>query len=396
MRGVYIPANSRFYWLKYYDKTEPVLSKRPKRISTKIPASLRDLNERDKASQEKRTPIYTGTADLRSVVKIIRKEITYTHIEQTTQITIPRSITFMQSFNNMLAERTVPQHPKYLKPGTVKIYNGVAEHFINACGDLPVTDYSDNTMHKLLVYLNKKNHSKTYISIITRTLRAIFNYFIKKKLCISNPIETTRATRNEPVVISDAELSMILDHLRKSPFKHNYFFVKFLQLTGCRPSSAMVQRIDKIDKENNVIYIENVKTNLQKSSPYYQFPLYPELAELIDQIKDWNKSKEEKYPNPQNRLFPQFGYTEHHYNESLKFFPRAIKQLLKTNKITRRYTLKHLRSTFASKLINSGNFNILVVNKLLDHADIKTTKEHYAKLLTNEALETLKNIPTVK
>lgn len=55
-------------------------------------------------------------------------------------------------------------------------------------------------------------------------------------------------------------------------------------LTGCRPSSEIVQLKKDIDLKEKFITIRNVKTGRRKKKPFYQFPLYPELLDLVKNI----------------------------------------------------------------------------------------------------------------
>jgi integrase len=401
MKGVYLQPRSPYYWIRIYDKSQPIASKRPQSLPTKIRATARDLAEYKASRSENRRPVYRGNAAILSLLKQVRNEVVIKNIEEKVNITIQRQKTFMQAFNEMLATRSIIHSKSYLKPGTLLIYKGAANHFINACGNHFLSVYSLACNNQLLSYCNKLNHSRTYISILTRTLKTCFSHFIKNGWCTFNPIEVTRGEKKTPVVIPPHDLDTILAHFKASPFIHNYYFIRFLQLTGCRPSSAMVQLISQINFSSGIITITNVKTVTTKDTASYQFPIYPALSDLLLAIIAYNKSTAAKYPNPSGRLFPQFSYNEHHYNDSLKFFTRGIHTLLGKSlkkkdskskdspavnpKIERAYTLKHLRSTFASNLVNNSNLNSLVIMGLLDHGDIKTTASHYTKVNLDKA-----------
>jgi integrase len=393
MKGIYSQPRSPYYWLRYYDKTIEIASKRRKSVCTKIPITDRDLKEIAKAKAENRKPNLIGNKALTSIVKQIKNEIILKNIEDAVDIVLPRSLFFIEAFNRMISQRTIPNTKTYIKPGTVLIYKQAKQHLIEACDNLPLHEYGPDEYNDLIRRLNDKECSRAYISMMTRTLHTCFNYFIKNKWCQVNPIEVTQSTESAPVVIPQKDIDTILAPLKSSKFTHNYYFVKFLQLTGCRPSSAMVQRIQDIDFQAKVIRITNVKTSLTKEAESYPFPLYTELNELLTEIIAYNTANAVKYPNPTNRLFPQFAFNEHHYNESLKFFSRAIRFLMGTpvqkkgakNKrkierpqlISRVYSLKHFRSTFVTNLIKNPKFKDLAVSRLVDHADLKTTRKHY-------------------
>lgn len=143
-------------------------------------------------------------------------------------------------------------------------------------------------------------------------------------------------------------------------------------LTGCRPSSAMVQLWEDIDLKRRIIKIQNVKTGKRKKKPFYFFPIYSELKILLDEMK-FKK-------NVEGRLFHQFKLNELNYTYPLSFWERAIRTLKLGKQISGHYTLKQIRSTTASFMVNDLGMDIYAVKKLLDHVDIKITEKHYAKL----------------
>jgi len=84
------------------------------------------------------------------------------------------------------------------------------------------------------------------------------------------------------------------------------------------------------------------------------------------------------FPSKVLSVDPQSGETRrHHVNESgLQKAIRSAKQKANINKRVTSHTLRH---SFATHLLESGT-NIRVVQKLLGHADVKTT-EIYTHLL---------------
>jgi integrase len=87
-----------------------------------------------------------------------------------------------------------------------------------------------------------------------------------------------------------------------------------------------------------------------------------------------------------------FKLNELNYTYPLSFWERGIK-ILKQGKLIREYyTLKQIRSTAASFLINVLKMDIYTVKKLLDHTNVGITDKHYIELNLNEVRKDMDDI----
>lgn len=77
------------------------------------------------------------------------------------------------------------------------------------------------------------------------------------------------------------------------------------------------------------------------------------------------------------RLFSMYSVVPEHYTWPLSFWKRGMASLVKGEKISKAYSLKQIRPTLASYLINKLKMDIYTVKKLLDHSDVKITDNHY-------------------
>jgi integrase len=374
MKGVYLQKNSKYYWIRIYDKSQPIASKRRVSVPTKILGTPRDWQEFHQARAENRRAKYTGNAAIAKLVKNVRQAVVIKNIEEQVQITLPHPISFKEAFNEMIIDRTYTGSPDAIRPKTRVMYESAAHHFIMALGDHPLSYYNPDSYKKLILYYHSIQLKQTSISIHTRTLKACFNWFIKKNLCAHNPIRVQQFEIADPKIIPQTDIDIILNHFSSKDEKYQYVFIMFLCLTGCRPSSAVVQLLSDIDFTNNIIFIQNVKTGHLKNTRAYSFPLYNKLADVL---QPYIKT----LPPVTTRLFPQFRYADT-YNDSLKFFTRAIKLLTTSQngaapQLKQRYTLKQFRSSFASMLVNDKNISEARLARLLDHTKSETTHKHY-------------------
>jgi integrase len=388
IRGLYSQKKSPFYWVRYYDKLEPEKSKRSKSICSKIDISTSDRKRIDEAQKTGTRPSLKGTPEIRDFVESFRKGLNEVYIETKTRIRLKEKLTLSNAFEKFKEMRSLPGKKDELKAKSLLNYEKSVEHFIIACGDRDVYSYTQDDFHKLLQYFenykfnirtdkvgNKtcKEMSQTTRSIYVRTLKALWSHFLKQGLVREQIFENLRIEEGDPQPIPLEDLWRIISHLEDNTnYPNAYNLIKFLFLTGCRVSSALVQLKENIDFDEKIIKIQNVKSGRRKGKDVYQFPLYGELEKLL-------RNQLNVRPGEGGRLFEHFKINELDYTSPLGFWDRAINFLVKHKRIKKRYTLKQIRSTAATYFINNMRFDIYRVKKLLDHSDVKVTEKNYIR-----------------
>lgn len=386
MRGVYLQKQSPFYWVRYYDKYEQDPRKKRKSIGTKI-----EVTAADRKRAELKKPLI-GTDKLRSLVSSFRNGLAARDIERKSGVKFHSDLILSEGFKEFSTIRTVPGSKKQIKKKTLINYEIAVNHMIKACSDKKIHKYSSKDFIDLLNYFEAikipgkkithengeieilyKSMSQNSRSIYTRSLRSLWAYFCDKNYAARNIIEAVEAEEKDPAPIPLDEMFSIISYLESDKnYPHHYQLIYFMLLTGCRPSSAMVQLKENIDFKRKFITIQNVKTGKNKKKEFYKYPLYKELEELI---KGMGVLAEDS-----GRLFDMFALNDLHYTAPLSFWDRVIKVLKNSKQVREYYTLKQIRPTTASFLINVLEMQVLTVKRLLDHTDMKITDKHYIEL----------------
>lgn len=393
MNGVYIQKGSPYYWIRFYDKSEFNPAKRRKSINTKIEVTPQDLKKYLDSRETGEKIKLSGTPELRKLIKQFKQGLAQRDIVIATKIKVKDQKLLSEGFEEFKYDRSVPGSKKYLKPKTLQIYEDAVRHMIACNQDKYINLYSKERDYPALLFyfdnvkIPKKTVTKksgveksnfqpmgmTTRSMYTRTLKALWNYFVEKQYAPENIIEAIATDEKDPEPIPLDDMWKILNYF-KTHTEHpaQYWLVKFLFLTGCRPSSAMVQLKEDIDWAAKIITIHNVKTGSKKNRQSYSFPLYKELEILL-------RDEMEVKDGDTGRLFDQYALIPMNYTYSLKFFRRGIAMLVKKGSIRKDYMLRQIRPTFASFAINELNLDIFTIQKLLDHEDVKITEKHYIK-----------------
>lgn len=388
IRGLYIQKRSPFYWLRYYDKLEPDPKRKSKSICTKIEISGADLRRIEEADLQGVRPVLKGTPEVRAFADAFRKGLHEIWVQNRLKMKLQYQMLLSDAFKEFVTERSIPGKKDQLRERSIINYGIAIEHMIAACGDREVHTYNQEDFHKLLHYFQDykfkgikekdgtvsfKLLSQTTRSIYVRTLKSLWSFFIKKGLAREQIFENLRVEDADPEPIPLDDMWRILSQLKNnSNYPNAYAIIRFLFLTGCRVSSAMVQLKENIDFNEKVIKIQNVKSGRRKGREFYLFPLYGELESLL-------RNEMGVRPGDTGRLFGHFKINELDYTSPLGFWDRLMNTLAKHGHIKKKYTLKQIRSTAASYFINNLRFDIYRVKKLLDHSDVKVTERNYIR-----------------
>lgn len=388
IRGLYTQKRSPFYWLRYYDRLEPDLKKRSKSICTKIEISPADLRRIEEARTKGLAVELKGTPEVRAFAEAFRKGVHEIWIQNRLKVKLGYQVILSDAFKEFVIERSIPGKKDQLRERSILNYRIAIEHMIEACGDREVHTYTQEDFHRLLHYfedykfkgvtekdgsVSHKILSQTTRSIYVRTLKSLWASFIKKGLAREQIFENLRVQDADPEPIPLHDMWKILHQLKDNTnYPNAYAIIRFLFLTGCRVSSAMVQLKENIDFNEKTIRIQNVKSGRRKGREFYLFPLYGELEFLL-------REEMGVKPGDTGRLFGHFKINELDYTSPLGFWDRLMTTLTKCGHIKKRYTLKQIRSTAASYFINNLRFDIYRVKKLLDHSDIKVTERNYIR-----------------
>lgn len=363
MKGVYVRKDSPYYWIRYYDKYQQDESKKRQSINTKIEVTPSDWKRYKEQSK------IIGTSELRDKLKSFKNGLAQRNIEIHSGVKLHHDKILSEGYEEFKQFRTVPGSKSEIKQKTLSNYGIAVDHFIEASGDKLIYKYHDKDYADLLRFFESKNLSRNSRSIYTRALKTLWSYFVQKSYTIKNIIEPVEAETKDPDPIPLDDMFTIIEYFKAdADYPHHFQIVYFLLLTGCRPSSAIMQLREDIDFKGKVITIRNVKSGRRKGKEFYKFPLYKELEKLLKEMKADKRT---------GRLFDMYSIVPEHYTWPLSFWKRGVASLVKANKILKAYSLKQIRPTLASFLINHLKIDIFTVKKLLDHTDVKVTDKHY-------------------
>ena len=207
------------------------------------------------------------------------------------------------------------------------------------------------------------------------------------------PIRSKRPPRL-PVVMSQNEVTQVLSYMSGS----TGLMARVMYGGGLRLMEVMRLRIQDLDFDNGLIMVRDGKGRKDRATLLAK-SLHEPLKEQLDKARGYfdidlangdanvflPNALAKKYPNAGKTwnwqyVFPSSQLSEdprshiirrHHLNDSN--VQKALRKAVDKTGLTKRITTHTLRNSFATHLLESGT-NIRVVQKLLGHADVKTTE----------------------
>lgn len=389
--------SSKNYWIKVYDPLAELEKDKYKSINTNIQLTKADLKIIQKVEKIKmenpneRIRIkLNGTKETKQLINSIIISLRDRKLQKKLGVNLFQKKKLSEGWQEYKSLKTRIGDINAIKPKTLSSYQSSIDKFIEANGDKCIDEYTNKKdFTEFLKYLanNKTKDGRAFtensIAIYCRSLRTIWNYFLNENYCDSNIIENLKAENSiAPKSIDLKDMEVILNHLKSNDVK-KYYIIRYLLLTGCRPSSALVQKRSLIDLNKEYMIIRNVKA--RKLNKHYSFPLYNSLKDLIMDIL-----RDVPDVNNSDLLFHFLTY-KNEYRDALGFWDKEIQYLLDNNLIKERYLIKQIRKTFISYVVNELEMPIYLAQKLANHTSSDVTENNYLDLDIQRLKTTLNN-----
>ncbi len=217
-------------------------------------------------------------------------------------------------------------------------------------------------------------------------VRKMFRHYYKKGKIPSDPaalVDTPKLHEKQIIRLDINEVADLLDEVERGDHltkhqkafhektkKRDFALISLLLGTGMRVSECVGIDLGDLDLKNNCVKVTRKGGN--ESLLYFGEEVHDALAAYLEQRAEAvTKSAEEK------AVFLS--------SQGSRITTRAVQNLVK--KYTGSVTVKHitphkLRSTYGTNLYNETG-DIYLVADALGHADVNTTKKHYAQIEEN-------------
>ncbi|QHC05924.1 tyrosine-type recombinase/integrase [Anoxybacillus sp. PDR2] len=204
----------------------------------------------------------------------------------------------------------------------------------------------------------KRNYQPASVNRHLNTLRSFYKYSIKKGWTKENvvaPIDQLKAPKKERTFIDEKEYQQLVNAIEHPTIKT---IIQFLFFTGLRITECLSLTLEDVDLEEETIFVQNGKGNKQR-----KIPISPKLLPVLIDYK------ENIRPDTESNFFFALAKTG---KVSDVYVNRILHETTKKLGWKKKVTCHVLRHSFASNLVKN-NVHIVHIQKLLGHADLKTT-----------------------
>lgn len=244
---------------------------------------------------------------------------------------------------------------EHFSSSTIANYSRSTKELCQFSNQLP-DQLSEDDLYRFLLYLkNERKLSRSTIRIYLQGLRFMYKS-IYKRVDLIKDIPYPKRTKHLPFVPTGKEVLALINGAQS--LKHRVL-IEVIYSAGLRRGELIRLRVEHIDFTNKRIFIKDSKGNKDRYTLLAK-SLEPELKRYI------------KNYQPQGYLFSGRYQNQPYSDESIK---HVFNSALKYSGLTQRITPHSLRHAFASHLLSVGT-DILAIQKLLGHEDLRTTMQY--------------------
>ena len=264
---------------------------------------------------------------------------------------------------------------KNCSPETIRSYKkkiGYLEEYLARKFNGPVylDDINFRDLDSFIIDMStERNWQPNSLKQCHYTLRSFFSYCHRKELIkknIADQMEPVKGERKEREHLSKAEFDK-LENAIKHPLVRKVVITLFY--TGMRISECLNLTIGDVDLTKGTIKVKETKNN-----SFREIPLHQRLKNLLEEHLS-DVDLQDPFVRKQ-RLFA----TSKSGKITSSYVNLIIREAKEETGLTGKVTAHTLRHSFASRLIKK-NCNLVYVQKLLGHADLRTTSVYtHAKM----------------
>lgn len=285
-----------------------------------------------------------------------------------------------------------------VKHSTIIRYKELTTRIYPAIGHIKLNDLRANHLNNLYTALsadglNKKTGGKLSAKTIIehhRLISTVLEQAFKERLVIFNAArqaELPRIEKKEVNYFQPEQIENIKNALENEPLKWKMLVHLFL-ITGARRGEILGLKWDKVDFDNNRIYICNNILYAPDKGIYEDTPKTERSKRLVAlPVETMNELK--VYKHHQAKTFFKNGIPQQANSfvftqlDGKPLHPDSVTDYL--NKFSKKYNLPHInahafRHTMASLLYFNG-VDSVSISKRLGHAQVSTTANIYAHII---------------
>lgn len=266
---------------------------------------------------------------------------------------------------------------------TISSYSQDLKDYLVFLKDYPITDVSSDTLHEYLSSLTERKMHPSTVARRVSALRQFYRFLVSEDICSASPaaaLTVVRQKRTLPKILSEKTVEDLLLSLKDITSKKSSTpegirmcaLLEVLYASGLRVSELVGLPLRSLIIDPKTKLMQNMLMVQGKGGRDRLVPLnQPAQEALLEYLKVRNYFLGKNKIKGGNWLFPSSGQKGHLTRQG---FGQLLKQQAIEAGMDPSFISPHvLRHAFATHLLKGGA-DLLVIQKLLGHADISTTQ----------------------
>jgi len=262
---------------------------------------------------------------------------------------------------------------KGLSPKTIKMYTRSVRQLTNHYHKSP-EKISDEELRKYFLYnKNERKWSRVASTISLCGIKYLYTLTLKREWTNLKFIRPEKE-KKLPVILSRQKVSAILNHVQ---FPHHRACLKVIYSLGLRIGEGTNLKVSDIDSDRMFVHIHSAKGNKDR-----YIPLPKRTLDILRAFYKMHRNSDWIFPAP-----GRGGQKMPSNNKPIPIssIQIAFKEACKKASIRKKVSVRHLRHSYATHLLEAG-VNLRYVQQYLGHDDPKTTMI-YTRLIKQDLAE---------
>lgn len=282
---------------------------------------------------------------------------------------------FTEYLNYLIVEKNVSDHTiRAYKTRLNKFFN-----FIQATHDTLETIVEPSNVREFINYLNK-DYKRNSILHHVNVIKSYFSFLVEQGYVAKNPTEKIKFETNEtrlPKFLTKDQMKQLLNTSKQMGMKYE-LIINLLYGIGGRVSEIASLKLEDIN------FVDHTVSIIGKGNKERCNPIAPQTNEML---KKFCKA----YKIESGFIFPHKTKKGQHITTTALFL--AVKEIAKKAGICPSLVSPHkFRHSYAQHLLDNS-CDLSIIQELLGHADINTTKIYTKVTINNKQDRYLKHHP---
>ena len=360
-----------------YQYTQPILSGKPDAYIASIYVDGKQYKKRISKKYSKTDQKKYASALMNKWVELLQSDVNpFDDADKKKHFKLLEKISFTEAYKEF-------QNSFVGSPDTLKAYKYKLNLIDDVYGKYALENITTHDLENLLKeQIKSGNYSQVTLNQAKKCFNIFFNWCISAKYITESPsadiakLKSDKDTEERMNPFDEVDFNKIMDRVKAEPNPSLYYNINFIYHACLRPSEIQELKVGDVDIKNKRI---RVKASVAKSNKLDYVPIYPQLMDIIEQMKIEDADKDDYIFSRDSKSLKKsiVGQYKHRDDFFADWFRKILKELdLYEGFGYSLYCFKHTSNIHKV----DANWKTSELQKLNRHSSIDQTLTYLAKI----------------